>query len=173
MLADRFDALPFGILPVSRTGRVDMLPRDVAARMLLDALSALHMAPPEEPEIVHVCAGESAPRTEAVLKALESLDHAHRRGRARTVRVPVATLLAASEELGRYHRVTPGWQNALIGLRYLSLDRIFERSRLASLVPDPLPRMTMEQLVRSAFELALPDPAPRGGGTFSLARFSG
>ena len=38
-----------------------MLHRDVAASMLLDALARLHAEPPEKPEILHVCAGESAP----------------------------------------------------------------------------------------------------------------
>ena len=79
MLADRLEDLPLGVLPISRGGRVDMLHRDVAAGLLLDALRALHERPNEEPEIVHVCAGESAPTTEAVFRALDSVDHAHRR----------------------------------------------------------------------------------------------
>ena len=92
--------------------------------------------------------------------------------RPRTVRVPTAAVLAASEQLRRYREVPRSWQNVLIGLRYLSLDRIFERSRLAALVAGPLPSMPIEELVRSAFELPSPQalPAP---DALSLARFAG
>lgn len=172
MLADRLEDLPLGLLPISRGGRVDMLHRDVAAELLLDALLHLHAEPPAGPEIVHVCAGESAPLTEAVFGALDSVDLAHRRRRARTFRVPTRALLATSEQLRRYHDVPRKWNNLLIGLRYLSLDRIFERSRLAALLERPLPAIAIEDLVRSAFEIpARADgPAP---STTSLARFAG
>jgi len=60
----------------------------------------------------------------------------------------------------------------LIGLRYLSLDRIFERSRLAALVPGPLPEVGIEALVRSAFELPAAHAVP-DEGTLTLARFAG
>jgi len=172
LLADHFDDLPLGLLPVSRGGRVDMLHRDVAARLLLEGLQALHAAPPDEPEILHVCAGESAPLTEVVLGALESVDIAHRRARPRTVRVPTAAVLAASEQLRRYRDVPRSWHNVLIGLRYLSLDRVFERSRLAALVPGPLPTIAIEELVRSAFELPAPEALP-AADSLSLARFAG
>lgn len=172
MLADRLDELPLGLLPISAGGRVDMLHRDVAASLLLDALRALHERPNDEPEILHVCAGESAPTTEAVFRALDSLDHAHRRRRPRTLRLPVSVLLAGSEQLRRYHDVPRKWQNLLIGLRYLSLDRIFERPRLATLLGRALPSVSIEALVRSAFEL--PERAfEPAGGELSLARFAG
>lgn len=172
MLADRLEDLPLGLLPLSRGGRVDMLHRDVAAGLLLDALLQLHAAPPDAPEIVHVCAGESAPLTEAVFSALDSIDLAHRRRRPRTFRIPTGALLATSEQLRRYHDVPQRWNNMLIGLRYLSLDRIFERARLAALLPRPLPTIAIEDLVRSAFELPERHEAAVGGGT-SLARFAG
>lgn len=172
MLADRFDDLPLGLLPVSRGGRIDMLHRDVAARALLEALQALHAEPPEEAEILHVCAGESAPLTETLLSALGSVDFAHRRRRPRTFNLPIGGVLAASEQLTRYHDVPAKWHNVLIGLRYLSLDRIFERARLAALVPGPLPSIGVEALVRSAFELPAANEVP-DGGTRSLARFAG
>ena len=172
LLADHFDDLPLGLLPVSRGGRVDMLHRDVAAGLLLEGLQALHAAPPDDPEILHVCAGESAPLTEVVLGALESVDIAHRRARPRTVRVPTAAVLAASEQLRRYRDVPRSWHNVLIGLRYLSLDRVFERSRLAALVPGPLPTIAIEELVRSAFELPAPEALP-AADSLSLARFAG
>jgi nucleoside-diphosphate-sugar epimerase len=172
MLADRLEDLPLGLLPISRGGRVDMLHRDVAAGLLLDALRALHERPNDEPEILHVCAGESAPTTEAVFGALDSADHAHRRRRPRTLRLPLGALLAGSEQLRRYHDVPRKWENLLIGLRYLSLDRIFERGRLASLLGRALPSVSIEALVRSAFELPERPPAPVGGDA-SLARFAG
>jgi thioester reductase-like protein len=169
MLADRLEDLPLGLLPLSRGGRVDMLHRDVAAELLLEALLKLHAEPPAEPEIVHVCAGEAAPLTEAVFRALDSVDLAHRRRRPRTFRIPTSALLATSEQLRRYHDVPPKWNNLLIGLRYLSLDRIFERSRLGALLSRPLPTIAIEALVRSAFEIPERPEAPVGG----LARFAG
>lgn len=174
MLADRFDELPFGLLPIAPTGRVDMLQRDVAARLLIDALQALHANPPRHPEIVHVCAGEAAPLTHAVLDTLRSLDSGHRRNRPRAMPTPLPTILAVSEQLARYHDIPRKWHNLLIGLRYLSLDRRFERSRLAALIGRPLPAVTIEEIVRTAFELPVrpvaPAPAPEA---LSLARFTG
>jgi hypothetical protein len=172
MLADRLDDLPFGLLPLSRGGRIDMLHRDVAAELLLDVLRRLHAAPPEAAEIVHVCAGESAPLTEAVFAALDSVDLAHRRRRPRTFRIPTGAVLATSEQLRRYHDVPRKWNNMLIGLRYLALDRIFERSRTATLLERPLPSIAIEELVRSAFEIPARAEGPAGAPT-SLARFAG
>jgi thioester reductase-like protein len=172
MLADRFESLPLGLLPLSPGGRVDMLPRDVAGRLLLDALLALYAAPPDEPEIVHVCAGESAPLTHVLLSTLASVDLAHRRRRLRRLHVPIGGILSASEQLTRYYEAPLSWRNALIGLRYLSLDRIFERARLAALVPGRLPVTSIEDLVRSAFELPARRTQP-AAGSLSLARFVG
>lgn len=172
MLADRAEELPLNVLPVSRSGRVDMLPRDIAAQLLIDGLHALHAAPSAQPEIVHVCAGESAPLTEAVLTGLRSIDWARRRNRPRALRVPAPAVLAVSEQPARYHRISPKWHNLLIGLRYLSLDRIFERSRLAALIGAPLPSTSVEQIVRVAFELKAQQPPP-APGRFSIARFQG
>jgi nucleoside-diphosphate-sugar epimerase len=172
MLADRLEDLPLGLLPISRGGRVDMLHRDVAASLLLDALLRLHAEPPEKPEILHVCAGESAPLTEAVFRALDSVDHAHRRRRPRTFRIPTGALLATSEQLRRYHDVPRKWNNLLIGLRYLALDRVFERPRLQALLDRPLPNISIEALVRSAFEIPERAEAQVGSET-TLARFAG
>jgi nucleoside-diphosphate-sugar epimerase len=172
MLADRIDELRLGVLPLSSGGRLDMLARDTAARLLLEALDALHAASPNEPEIVHVCAGESAPLTRAVLAVLESLDLLRRRRRPRPVRVPAGWIMAASEQSSRYWNASPSLRNAIVGLRYLSLDRIFERSRLAALVPGGLPLVSIEELVRNAFELPTPQALPAPGAP-SLARFAG
>ena len=97
MLADRLEDLPLGLLPISRGGRVDMLHRDVAARAAARrAAQRCTSGPTTEPEIVHVCAGESAPTTEAVFRALDSVDHAHRARRPRT--------LQAADERARWRR---------------------------------------------------------------------
>jgi hypothetical protein len=149
-----------------------MLHRDVAAALLLDALAQLHALPRDEPEIIHVCAGDSAPLTEAVFRALDSVDLAHRRRRPRPLRIPTGTVLAASEQLRRYYDIPNKWNNMLIGLRYLSLDRTFERSRLAALLQRPLPTIGIEDLVRSAFELPRRAESPVGDPT-SFARFAG
>jgi thioester reductase-like protein len=172
MLADRLEDLPLGLLPISRGGRVDMMHRDVIGGMLLDALRALHERPNEEPEIVHACAGESAPTTEAVFRALDSVDQAHRKRRPRTFRLPTSAILATSEQLRRYHDVPVKWNNLLIGLRYLALDRVFERPRLQALLDRPLPNISIEALVRSAFDIPERAEAQVGSET-TLARFAG
>ena len=173
MLADRLEDLPLGLLPISRGGRVDMMHRDVVGGMLLDALRKLHERPNEEPEIVHVCAGESAPTTEAVFRALDSVDQAHRTPPpAHASSCRRARMLATCEQLRRYHDVPRKWNNLLIGLRYLSLDRVFERPRLAALLDRPLPNISIEALVRSAFEIPERAEAQVGSET-TLARFAG
>jgi thioester reductase-like protein len=172
MLADQLDAVPLGLLPLGSHGRVDMLPRDIAGRLLGEGLLALHAAPPEQPQIVHVCAGESAPTTRAVLSVLDSLALVYRRRAPRTLHVPVEWILAVSEQLTRYHDQSRSWSNALVGLRYLSLDRVFERSRLAQLVPGGLPVVSVEDIVRSAFELPVAQPQACGPA-LSFARFTG
>ena len=139
MLADRLEDLPLGRAR-SAAAAASTCCTATSASLLLDALLRLHAEPPEKPEIIHVCAGESAPLTEAVFRALDSVDHAHRRRRPRTFRIPTGALLATSEQLRRYHDVPRKWNNLLIGLRYLSLDRIFERSRLAALWSSRCPR---------------------------------
>jgi len=171
MLADRLDELPGGLLPVVRAGRVDMLPRDEAADLLLAMLARLHAEPPAEPVIAHVCAGEAAPTTDALIAALRYRAHG-RAGRPRTVRVPARALVWSSANLHRLRAFGVADQNLLVGLRYLSLDRVFERTRLASLVERTLPEPSADQLVRLAFEVPSSQPQPSRGDPV-LARFAG
>lgn len=171
MLADRWRSLPGKVLPIVPRGRVDMLPRDDAARLLLDMLERLRAEPSAEPTIAHVCAGEAAPTTAAFVAAIRYAVE----GRAvprRTVPVPPRALVWASGNLDRLRAFPAPEQNLLVGLRYLALDRVFERTTLASLVDSPLPRPSAEQLARLAFEVP-PPAAPAPAGDRVLARFAG
>ena len=173
VLADRWESLPGGVMPVVRRGRVDMLPRDDAARLLLGMLERLVAEPPAEPVIAHVCAGESAPTTEALMGAIGYVTE----GRAvtrRSLPVPARALVWSSNNLQRLRTFSDAEQNMLIGLRYLALDRVFERSRIAALVDGPLPSPSAELLARLAFGVpAEEEPAEATGGDPLVARFVG
>lgn len=172
MLADRWDRLPGRVLPVVGRGRVDMLPRDVAADLLLRFVERVWRSAPPRPEIGHVCAGEAAPTTAALLAALRAVDAEGRVAPPRAVPVPARPLVWASQHVDRFHVLSTLQRNALMGLRYLALDRVFERGRLARLVGGGLPAPTAEQLARLAFELPGPDPVPWRRDE-ALARFAG
>ena len=171
MLADRWGSMPWGLMPVARRGRVDMLPRDDAARMLLDMIERLRAAPPGEPAIAHVCAGEAAPTTEALFAAIGYVAGG-RVASQRTLPVPARALVWGSGNLDRLRSLPAPEQNLLVGLRYLALDRVFERVRIAELVEGPLPHPSAEQLARLAFETPAEEPAPPAGDPV-LARFAG
>lgn len=158
MLADRLDLLPGGVLPLVRRGRVDMLPRDVAADLLLGLLEHARERPPATPLIAHVCAGEAAPTAEALLAALRGLDGGAVRV-PRSVRMPARPVVWASQNFDRVSELSLAQRNALIGLRYVALDRWFERRRLAAAVGGPLPAPSADELARLAFERPLRAPA--------------
>jgi thioester reductase-like protein len=170
VLAERWKDLPVGVLPISRNGRLDMLARDVAGKLVTDLLAALHRKPSDDTEIVHVCAGEFAPLTRTVVETLRSLDRHGERHPPRSAFVPPASLIWASQHLDRFLRLSPRWQNALTGLRYLTFDRTFERARLAALIGYEPPAITIEEIVRLAFELPRVTTRQAPGAT-SLARF--
>jgi nucleoside-diphosphate-sugar epimerase len=173
MLADRWSRLPARVLPVVRGGRVDMLPREQAGDLLLRFASAAVRLSEPDPLLVHVCAGEAAPTTDALLAALGSIDITGRISRPRPVVVPARALMWMSENLDRVHALAPSWRNVVVGTRYLALDRIFERGRLARLVARPLPAPTVEEIARLAFELPCTEqPDPRELDR-PLARFGG
>jgi thioester reductase-like protein len=169
LLADEWDRLPGGLLPRFGDGRVDMLPRDVAAALLLRAVRAAVDAGEAAPEVVHVCAGESAPRTDAVLEVAASLDAGARLRRVRRVPVPERALVAASLHAGRFLALSRPRGNAVVGVRYLTIERIFERDRLAALVGGELPAASAEQIARLAF--GLEPAAARPAGDPALARY--
>jgi nucleoside-diphosphate-sugar epimerase len=171
MLADRWESMPGGLMPYVRKGRVDMLPRDHAARLLLGMIGRLRSQPPGESAIAHVCAGESAPTTDALLAAIDYVAEGRVPSRRR-VPVPARALVWSSNNLDRLRNFPAAEQNLLVGLRYLALDRVFERGRIASLVDGPLPKVSAEQLARLTFESEATEPPPLEGD-LALARFAG
>jgi thioester reductase-like protein len=172
MLADRLRGLPLRVMPIVPMGRLDMLPRDRAAGTLLAFARVLSDREPGSRHLVHVSAGDSAPTTAAVIGALRYADWRGEAPRPRTVRVPPSWVLNASGHLDRVESLSARWSNAVTGLRYLAIDRIFERDRLAGLVDGPLPSTSADELVRLAFELREPLPRPFAADN-SLARFAG
>jgi hypothetical protein len=78
----------------------------------------------------------------------------------------------SSNNLDRLGNFPAAEQNLLVGLRYLALDRVFERARIASLVDGPLPKVSAEQLARLVFE-SEPFAPPPLEGDLVLARFAG
>lgn len=148
-------------VPVTSQGRVDMLPRDRAADALVHfALGVLRLADPR-PQIAHVCAGEHAPTLRSVLAAFADLDPHQVHAPLRAVPAPEQPLLWLSTELPRLQRLAPTAANIVTGLRYLCLNRVFERDRLARFLPGDPPAVTAELIARLAFDLPAPASRPR------------
>lgn len=170
-LADEWGGIRGRLFPYAMRGRVDMLPRDVSGRLLLEFTRGVIRLGATRAQLVHVCAGEAAPTMESIIAALRSLDHRGTVSRPRQVPVPARSLVWASENLHRVASLSPRMTNTTIGMRYMTFDRVFERSRLARFVDGPLPEPTADQIARLAFEL----PAiatPRVELRSSLARFA-
>jgi nucleoside-diphosphate-sugar epimerase len=160
-----------GVVPVARGGRVDMLPRDLAARALLAFTAGVLRLQPDEPQLAHVCAGERAPTFLSVLHALSDLDPRALAGRPhRTVPVPSHLLFRLSTDLPDLTPLPPRVHNAVVGLRYVALDRVFERHRLARFVDGPLPAADPGLVARLAFGAVRPSP-DRAEPDRPLARF--
>lgn len=158
LLAERWDELPGRLLPAMRGARVDVLPRDLAAGALLDAVAAmLRTGPRGEPVIVHVCAGERAPTVRSLLEAAQSCSPLSFGRPVRLLPASAEQILWLSANAERFLPLKPAWRNSVIGLRYIGLDRVLERGRLAELLDGPLPSADTELLARLLFEL----PAPR------------
>jgi thioester reductase-like protein len=172
LLADRWEELPASLLPVVSGGRVDMLPRDIAAAALLGFLAATVRKASQEPQLVHVCAGESAPTTEALVAALRSGDRFGAMAAPRTLSLPAAPLLYLTQNVDRFFELPERWRNMIMGLRYLAFERIFERARLARLLRDPLPSASLELIASLAFGLPEARPEPWEPAA-ELARFAG
>jgi thioester reductase-like protein len=169
LLADELTRLPAGLLPSFGAGRADMLPRDQAGALLLRAIGAA-VDDRDAPAIVHVCAGEHAPRTDALLELAHSLDAEGRLPHVRRLPLPPAAMRWASENAERWLDLPRERGGALTGMRYLALDRVFERDRLAALVgPEHLPAPGAELIARLAFDLPAPQAHPARG---VIARFS-
>jgi nucleoside-diphosphate-sugar epimerase len=171
LLAQRWDDLPGRLLPAMRGARVDVLPRDLAARTLLNALAGLLGGGPRaEPVTVHLSAGEQAPTIRGLLEAARSVSPLAFGKWVRPVPASAEQILWLSANAERFLPLSQAWRNAVIGLRYIGLDRVMERGRLAGLVDAPLPAPGTELLARLLFDLpaAIRPTAPADPG---LARF--
>ena len=158
MLADEWGGLRGRLFPYALRGRVDMLPRDVAGRLLIEfARGVVRLGSPRA-QLAHVCAGEAAPTMDAVIAALRSLDQGGSVPRPRQFPVPARALVWASENLHRVAPLSPRMTNTTIGMRYMTFDRVFERSRLARFLREPPPEPTADQIARLAFELPAIEP---------------
>lgn len=171
LLAERWDDLPGRALPVMRGARVDALPRDVAAATLLDSVAGMLRAGPQpEPVITHLAAGERAPTLRCLLEAARAASPLSFGTWVRLVPAKAGQVLWLSANAERFLPLSPAWRNSLIGLRYIGLDRVMERGRLADLVDGPLPAPEVELLARLLFDLPTPQRsvAPADAG---LSRF--
>ncbi|MEU7530709.1 SDR family oxidoreductase [Saccharothrix sp. NPDC042600] len=157
LLAERWDDLPGRVLPLMPGARVDVLPRDVAAATLLDAVAgALRTGPRREPTVVHVAAGERAPTTRALLETARSVSPATFGRWVRVVPATAAQVLWLSGNAERFWPLSRSWRNSLTGLRYIGLERVLERGALASLLPGPPPAPDTELIARLLFDAPAP-----------------
>ena len=154
------------VLPVRPAARVDILPRDVIGEGLVRLLSDGAQTGFDRwrgGAIVHLCAGEYAPTLEALFTVLQSKDIHHRYVPPRLLCMPERTLRTAENVGLKYARWSREIGNRLYGLRYVSVDRIFERSRLWELTNGWWPTTSMEEIVDIAFDLGhteMPDSCP-------------
>lgn len=153
MLADRWGEFPLGVLPVARSGRVDMMPRDFIGGMLLELLESVFEHAHQIDTPVHLCAGDTAPTAEALFAVVRSLDVDGLLPDVNPLYVPGSSVLFASRQLERVAKVPASWQNLLIGVRYLSIDRVFDRAKAAALIRRQPDGITAHDLARICFGL--------------------
>ncbi|RNG18296.1 SDR family oxidoreductase [Streptomyces botrytidirepellens] len=171
LLAERWDELPGRVLPAMRGARVDVLPRDLAAGTLLDALAGLHRSGPRpEPVVTHLSAGERAPSIRGLLEVARAIAPLHFGKWLRLVPASAEQVLWLSANAERFLPLSQAWRNSLTGLRYIGLDRVMERGRLAGLVDGPLPEPSTELLARLLFDLPAPK-RPLAPADSGLSRF--
>ncbi len=171
LLAERWDDLPGRLLPAMRGARVDVLPRDTAAGALLDAITGmLHGGPRPEPVVTHIAAGERAPTIRGLLEVARALSPLSFGKWVRPVPATAEQVLWVSANAERFLPLSQAWRNSIIGLRYIGLDRVMERGRLAELVDGPLPAPSTELLARLLFDLPAPQ-RPLAPADSGLSRF--
>jgi nucleoside-diphosphate-sugar epimerase len=171
LLAERWDELPGRVLPVMRGARVDVLPRDLAAGTLLDAVAGmLGSGGRPEPVIVHLSAGEQAPTLRSLLETARAVSPLSFDKWVRLVPANAEQILWLSANAERFLPLSPAWRNSVIGLRYIGLDRVMERGRLAELVDGSLPTPATELLARLLFQLPS-SPRPTAPADSGLSRF--
>ncbi|MEC3919187.1 SDR family oxidoreductase [Nocardia sp. CDC160] len=158
LLAERWNDIPLGLLPAMHNARVDCMPRDKAAEILLAVAEGLAaQAVPSGIEFVHIANGAQAPTLRALVEAGRMVDpYAF----DRWIRIMPASrnqVVNASALGERFARLDGRWQNALIGLRYIGLDRIFDRSALRTALDAhgkvAIPPVSLETAARLTFGL--------------------
>ncbi|MFF0497884.1 SDR family oxidoreductase [Nocardia aobensis] len=162
------------VLPVRPEARVDILPRDVIGEglvRLLDHGAATDYASWRGGAIVHLVAGETAPTLAALLTVLQSKDITGRYDPPRLLVTPDRALRLAENLALKYARWNREMGNRLFGLRYVAIDRIFERTRLRALTDGWAPTYSVEDLIDVAFDLA-PPVAPEPLPELPLGRFA-
>ncbi|MET9487801.1 SDR family oxidoreductase [Nocardia sp. NPDC006630] len=144
------------VLPVRPGARVDILPRDVIGEGMIRLLShgaATGFQAWRGGAIVQLCAGEYAPTMAALLALLQSKDVEGRYDPPRLITAPDRALRMAENMGLKYARWNREMGNRLFGLRYVSIDRIFERTRLMELTDGWCPATSVEDIIDIAFGL--------------------
>ena len=145
------------VLPAQRGARVDTLPRDLVGEALLRMLGhgrARGYDAWRAGVIAQVAAGERAPTLAAMLAHLEAVDAGHRYQVPRLVPVSRGVVQTLTRTGTRYVRLSRQAGNRLHGLRYVAVDRVFERGRFAALTGGWLPAVPLETILRITFDLA-------------------
>ncbi|TVL91481.1 SDR family oxidoreductase [Streptomyces sp. SAJ15] len=150
------------VLPAQRGARVDTLPRDVIGESLLrlvghgrgDGFTGWRSG-----VIAQVAAGERAPTLAALLAQLEGMDAGSRYHVPRLVPASRGVLQTVTRVGTRYVRWSRQAGNRLHGLRYVTVNRVFERGRFAALTGGWLPAVPLETTLRITFDLAEQRPA--------------
>ncbi|MQY03733.1 SDR family oxidoreductase [Actinomadura macrotermitis] len=174
LLADRWNDLPAGILPVMRGALVDALPRDQAAEVLLRAVRAMADRRPDRPLVCHLGTGGTAPSVRGLLDAAHALDPDRFRREPRTLPIAGRPMAWLTQNADRFAALDPSWHNALIGLRYVACERVFPRAVLAGLVGSDLPDGDAELLARLVFGVDRRSyDEPRELTASRMARFPG
>lgn len=161
-------------IPAQSGARVDMLPRDVIGETVLRLLGRARgdgFAGWRGGVIAHLAAGESAPTLAAMLAILRGLDEGRDYRVPSLVPVPVSMLALASRGPARYLRLSREAGNRLHGLRYICVDRVFERARLAGLTGGWLPSASVEPMLRMTFGFPVRPPAA-ASDELPLGRFA-
>lgn len=172
MLMDHWDRLPLRLVPAMPGARVDALPRDVAAEFLVRAVAGLVAREPGEPLTAHVAAGENAPTLRGLLEEIAVAGSFRVRHRLRVVPAGAETVLWLSQNLHRFANLPANWSNVAVGLRYLALDRCYERAVLRGLTGGAAPDVPVRLLARLTLGLGEPPAArPALASDPGLARY--
>ncbi|MBF6062110.1 SDR family oxidoreductase [Nocardia terpenica] len=161
------------LLPVQSGARVDILPRDVVGEGLVRLLSrgaATDFRDWRGGVLVHLCAGEYAPTLAALLALLDSKDVEHRYRPPRLVTVSPRALRLGENLTLKYARWNRELGNRLYGLRYVSMDRVFERIRLVEHTGGWAPEVDADTVLDVAFGLDYARPTDDFAG-LPMGRF--